>query len=31
MTRINITAETMVVADGGVLPLANLSSLENWR
>lgn len=31
MTRINITAETMVVADSGVLPIANLRNIENWR
>lgn len=31
MTRTNLEAQTLVAADGGVLPLANLSSLDNWR
>lgn len=30
-TVLNRSAETMVVADGGVLPVANLRNLSNWR
>ena len=30
-TVLNESAETMVVADGGVLPIANLRNASNWR
>ena len=31
MTRTNLDAQTLVVADGGVLPVANLSNTDNYR
>ena len=31
MTPVNKSAEILVVADSGVLPIANLRNIENWR
>ena len=31
MTPVNKSAEILVAADSGVLPIANLRNIENWR